>query len=47
MATKTRPSANTGEAMIELREKTRGRGSQRASFGLPSKRQSSRPDAAS
>src|SRR5687767_3365845 len=33
--------------MIALREKTPGRGRQRASFGLPSKRQISRPDSAS
>jgi hypothetical protein len=41
MATMTRPSATTGEAMIELRDSTPGRGSQRASFGLPSNRQTS------
>jgi len=46
MATKTRPSAKTGELMIELRE---GAGARKhaASLGLPSNRQSSRPDAAS
>src|SRR5690349_11401064 len=47
MARNTKPSAKTGEAIIELREKIPGRGNQRASAGLPSNRQSSRPEAAS
>jgi len=41
MATMTRPSAKIGEAMMELRERTPARGSQRASFELPSNRQAS------